>query len=158
MFRVFSWHFLCMFLAFSWQSLAFPWHFFGIFLAFASYGCEFSEHSYVCPIIFKGFHIFQGFFFVFCRDPMLVLVIIAFPYKFLRFLDISLAFSWYSLGIVLAFFHGCSSHLLSIVVSFLTIPVYVPSFSKDSIFQGFFFVFCRDWMLVLLIVAFPCNS
>ena len=151
-------HVLGIFLAVLGISLACFWHFLGIFLAFASYGCEFSDHSYICPIIFEGFHIFQGFLFVFCRDPMLVLVITAFPYNSLRFLHISLAFSCHSLGIFLAFFHGCSSHLLSIVVSFLTIPVYVPSFSKDSIFQGFFFVFCRDWMLVLLIVAFPCNS
>ena len=40
-------------------------------------------------------------------------------------------FPWHFLGISCA----CSWHLLSIVVSFLSIPIYVTSFSKDSIYS-----------------------
>ena len=45
-------------------------------------------------------------------------------------LSVSLAFSRHLLGI----FSACSWHMLSIVVRFLSIPIYVPSCSKDSIY------------------------
>ena len=151
-----------MFLAFSWQSLAFPWHFFGIFLAFSWHLLRMAVSFLTIPIYVPLFSrdsiYFKASFSCFAGTRCLCWLLLHFPI----ILCVSLTFPWHFRAIPLAFswffFDGCSSHLLSIVVSFLTIPVYVPSFSKDSIFQGFFFVFCRDWMLVLLIVAFPCNS
>ena len=98
------------FLAFSWHSPAFPWHFLSVFLAFL-----------VLLWVFSGFHTFQSFFFVFCRDRMLVLLIVAFPCISLRFLGTFLAFPWH--------FWAYSWHLFGIVVSFLRIPICVPSFS-----------------------------
>ena len=77
----------------------FPWHFLGIslaflgiFLAFVWYCCEFSQDSYMRPIIFLGFHTFQGPFLVFWRDWMPVLFIVAFPCISWHFFSIFFAF------------------------------------------------------------------
>ena len=92
-------------------SLAFSRHLLGIFLAcltYAQYCCEVSQHSYICPVMFEGFHIFQSFFFVFCRDRMFVLLIVIFGTRCLcclslhfhmLFLSVFLTFSWHFLDI-----------------------------------------------------------
>ena len=122
--------FPCISLRFLGTFLAFPWHFLGIFLAFVWYCCEFSQDSYMRPIIFLGFHTFQGPFLVFWRDWMLVLFIVAFPCISWHFFSIFFAFPWHFHSI----FHACCWHLLCIVLCLFSIPTYVPLFSKDSIF------------------------
>ena len=61
------------------------------------------------PIIFLGFHTFQGPFLVFCRVRMLVLLIVVFPCISQRVF----VCSWYVLGISWAF----SGHILGMSFS-----------------------------------------
>ena len=69
--------------------LALSMHFLRIFCQVAWCCWVFSSRSCTCPIISQWFHIFQGFFCVFSRDWILVLLIVAFPMYFVAFLGVS---------------------------------------------------------------------
>ena len=83
--------FLSVPLSFLWHFLAFSCNFLCMFLTCAWNCCEFSYHFQICPIIFSGFQIFQGF----------SSCILYFLNMFLPFVGILLAFSMHVLGICL---------------------------------------------------------
>jgi hypothetical protein len=67
------------------QFFMFPWHFLGIFLALSMHVLDIClvllwvfSALLSCPIIFEGFHIFQGFFFVFAGTGCLCSLLLHF--------------------------------------------------------------------------------
>ena len=93
-----------------------------------------SHHSLKLPYIIiisrLLHHVLEGPDGCLCCLLLLDFHILLFLSAFLIFVfDIFLAFPLHALGI----FYACSAHLLGIVVSFLSVPICVPSFSQDSI-------------------------